>query len=262
MIGDIRYRLSRWRANPRKWDISYIASRVLGLAGAAFNSEKATDLNANLLVPPIESEYIEILFDPKFRDSVLQVKDFTCLDFARLANIWMLVKMAGPGVFLEVGSYRGGTALHICNAMEQAGSPFYCFDPFETGGFEKMNEWENTFKPTDFMDTLYESVVKLLSSQPFAKAVRGFFPKAAEDLNLRDIAFCHLDVDMYDATMRSLEFLTPRLAKRGLIVIDDFGHRETPGVSKAVSEFVAAHPAFLAIPMFPCQAVLLSKSLW
>jgi hypothetical protein len=45
-----------------------------------------------------------------------------------------------------------------------------------------------------------------------------------------------------------------------LIVIDDFDHLETPGVNKTVAEFLAGHPSFLLIPMFPVQAVLLPKS--
>jgi hypothetical protein len=52
------------------------------------------------------------------------------------------------------------------------------------------------------------------------------------------------------------------LAPKGLIVLDDVGHLETPGVEKAMMEFVAAQPSFLAIPMFPCQAVLLPKTFW
>ncbi|MGB7547412.1 MAG: class I SAM-dependent methyltransferase [Terracidiphilus sp.] len=215
-----------------------------------------------MLTPAIEAEYVDILFDPKFRSSVAQVKDFTCLDIARLANLWTLVRMAGPGVFLEIGSYKGGTALHICNAMEDPDALFYCFDPFETGGFERIGDCDQAFKPTDFMDTQYAAVVKLLSSKPRAKAVQGFFPAAAEDFDLRNIAFCHLDVDTYEATRNSLEYLAPRMAPRGLIVLDDVDHRETPGVRKAMTEFVAARPSFLAIPMFPVQAVLVSKTYW
>jgi hypothetical protein len=215
-----------------------------------------------LLSPAIDIEYVAILFDPEFQSSVTQVKDYTCLDFARLANIWNLARLAGRGIFLEVGSYKGGTALHICNAIKHRHDDFYCFDPFEKGGFENLGDQDRCFKPSDFTDTRYEKVVKLLSGKPNARVIQGFFPAAAEGLDLRDIAFCHLDVDIYEATKKSLEFLAPRLATRSLIVVDDVDHRETPGVNKAVAEFLASHPSFLFIPMFPTQAVLLAKSLW
>jgi len=59
-----------------------------------------------------------------------------------------------------------------------------------------------------------------------------------------------------------LEYLAPRLAARSLILVDDVDHLETPGVNKAVAEFLASHPSFLLLPMFPTQAILLPKLLW
>jgi hypothetical protein len=255
----VKQHLLNWKANPRRWEINYVGSRLRDLVAAQFAKTQAST-GEELLVPPIEAEYVDILFDPEFRRSVDQVKDYTCLDVARLANLWTSVRMSGPGIFIEAGSYKGGTALHICNAMQPTDQPFYCFDPFEKGGFEQLGECDAAFSATDFTDTRYEAVVSLLSAKPNAKAIQGFFPAAAEGLSLRDIAFCHLDVDTYNATKASLEYLAPRLAARALVVLDDFDHRETPGVRKALMEFLANYPGFFAIPMFPCQAALVPKS--
>ena len=263
MMPALRVHFANWKANPRRWQIAYILSRLKGFSLAAAHSRDPHRVKQNrekLMTPAIEAEDVNILFDPEFQDSVAQVKDFSCLDIARLANLWNLARLAGPGIFLEVGTYKGGTALHICNAIEHRDAEFYCFDPFEKGGFEKIGDQDKFFKPTDFTDTRYENVVKLLSSRSRAKVIQGFFPAAAETMDLRDIAFCHLDVDTFEATKESLEYLAPRLAARSLIVVDDMGHRETPGVDQAVMEFLAAHPSFLLIPMFPVQAVLLPKS--
>ena len=253
---------SNWKVNPRKWEITYVASRLTALLRALFRRENHVRSDDKLMTPAVESEYVDLLFNPEFRRSVEQVKDYSCLDVVRLANLWTTAHLVGPGIFVEVGSYKGGTALHICNAMENRDSAFYCFDPFEDGGFEKMSECDAAFKPNDFRDTQYQAVVRLLSSKPNAKAVQGFFPAAAEGLNLRDIAFAHLDVDIYDSTKNSLEFLAPRLTPRGLLLVDDVGHRETPGVKIALDEFIASHPLFVAIPMFPCQALVIPKSFW
>jgi O-methyltransferase len=262
MMDGIRDHLVNWSTNPRKWKLSYIASRLKSLADARKHERRVLNGRKELLTPPIETEYVNLLHDTEFRRSLEQVKDFTCLDVARLANLWMLVRMAGPGTFVEVGSYRGGTALHICNAMGSRTNPFYCFDPFEKGGFENLGKLDSAFSPSDFTKTDYEKVVRLLSSKPNATAIQGFFPAAAEHLDLREIAFCHLDVDIYESTKKCLEYLAPRMAARSLIVLDDVDHGETPGVKKAMNEFIAEHARFLAIPMFPCQAVLLPKSFW
>jgi len=206
--------------------------------------------------------WVEILQDKEFSASAEQVKDYTLLDVGRLANLWNMVQLVGPGIFMEVGSFRGGTALHICNAMVNRDAPFYCFDPFEKGAFENITDVDKPFLPEPFTKTRFKSVVELLSCRPNAKVVQGYFPAAATDLNLQDIAFCHLDVDIYDATKKCLEYLAPRLAPRALIVVDDYGCDDTPGVKKAVDEFLAERASFLLIPMFPIQALLLPKSLW
>jgi O-methyltransferase len=229
-------------------------------ATVSSHSERNSSSDQSLLSPPIEPDEAEILFDPAFRASVNQVKDFTCLDIARLANIWMFVRQCGPGVYLEVGSYRGGTARHICNAMPQKDSTFYCVDPFETGGYEHVHDWEQ--KPAEFTDTRQHAVAALLSDKPFAHVVCGFFPPAIEPLDLQGVVFCHLDVNMYDATKKSLQYLAPRMERQSCIVVDDYGHRNTPGVALAVKDFLTACPDFLAFPIFPCQALLIPRHLW
>ena len=261
-MSTLREHFAHWRASPRKWEISYILAGLQEISVVRWRRSREAKKRAKLLEPAIEAEHVKILFDPEFRRSVNEVKDCTCADIVRLANLWNLARLAGPGIFLEVGSFRGGTALHICNAIEHRGAPFYCFDPFEKGGFEKLGDQDTCFKPGDFTDTEYDAVVKLLSGKPNARVIQGYFPAAAENLNLSNIAFCHLDVNVYDATKNCLEYLAPRLASRGLIVLDDVGHRETSGVNKALTEFLASHTSFVPIPMFPVQVVLLPKSLW
>jgi O-methyltransferase len=215
----------------------------------------------SLLVPPIDTSRVEILVDANFRRSVEEVRKYTMLDVARLANLWYLAKLAGQGVFLEVGTYRGGGALHICNAIKDRGDPFYCFDPFEKGGFQTLGQEDAVFGKNDFMDTSYQAVSNLLAGMPNARVIQGFFPGAAKQIGIRNIAFCHLDVDVYEATRASLEYLAERLAPRSLIVLDDI-NRDIRGVDNAVSDFLKTHRSFLFLPMFPSQGLLLSKSLW
>jgi O-methyltransferase len=263
MRAELRRRYTNWKAHPRRWELAYILSRIPAVIrhGVAYEPPA---MSYAPLDPPVDVEYVEQLHDEAFSKSVAEVKEFSCMDVVRLANLWNMVRLAGEGTFLEVGSYRGGTALHLCNAIDRwhPGARFFSFDPFETGGFESMTEYDTAFKANDFTGTEYGAVCRLLAPKPNATVVRGFFPHAAADHDLGQIAFCHLDVDMYEATLNSLEFVVDRLAARGVIVVDDFWHKETPGVEKATLEFVAKHPEFVCVPMFPCQAVLLPKTLW
>ena len=263
MKAALRQHLANWKAHPKRWSLSFVLSRIPAVARNLLVPHKPTPPPLPL-DPPVEVEYVSMLLDPDFSRSIAQVRESSCLDLVRLANLWNMIRLAGSGTFIEVGTFRGGTALHLCNAIDiwHESAPFFCFDPFETGGFQDMKECDKAFKSTDFMDTEFASVQRLLAHKPNATVVRGYFPEAASGFDLGEVAFCHLDVDIYDSTLRSLEFVAKRLAPNGVIVVDDFGHEEAPGVEIATREFVSKNPVFLCVPIFPCQALLLPKSHW
>ena len=261
MFKSLHEHLANWSANPRRARPDYIAARLWHLAGVRLRSALRLQNPPEPLDPPVETGYVEIFQNSTFRRSVAQVRDRSCLDMVRLANLWHGVRAAEPGCFLEIGTYRGGTALHICNAIDafRPGSPFYCFDPFERGGYESVGPDEGEFTPNDFMNTSYSEVAKLLAAKPDATVVQGYFPAAAEAYNLHDISFCHLDINVYSATLASLQFLAPRLTPGGIVMLDDIGRCETPGVRRAVMEFLAQYPSFFLIELFPCQGLLVSR---
>jgi O-methyltransferase len=209
--------------------------------------------------PPINGQDLVVLGDPDFQNSVRMVREHTLLDVARLANLWNLARQTGPGTILEAGTFRGGGALHLANAC--CDRPLFVFDTFE--GFRRLTPGlDDVFDPTWFRDTTEEHVRHLFQSAGRdATIVKGFFPESAAGLELGPVAFCHLDVDLYEATRDSLSFLANRLAPRSLIVLDDY-QRTAHGVDRALAEFLEAHPSFTSFPMFPGQAMLFSRPLW
>jgi O-methyltransferase len=258
MSGLLSLTFEKWKAHPRRYDVPFLIQTSYRQYLDRRLMEK---LRRRVLVPPIDPVNVEILADEDFRASVAAVRGRTLLDVGRLANLWNLARQAGPGVYLEVGSYRGGGALHICNAVRERNPRFYSFDPFEDGGFENIRPEDQLFSKDQFTETSYREVVRLLSSHPNATVKKGFFPAAAEGLDLQPIAFCHLDVDVYEATCECLNFIAPRLGPRSFIVLDDI-NRNVKGVERAVQEFLAANPSFLMIPLFPSQGLLLSTKCW
>ena len=211
------------------------------------------------LHPAISGQDLQILKDKDFQNSIAAVEKHTLLDVARLANLWNLARLTGPGKMMEIGTFRGGGALHISNACPDR--EMFVFDSFE--GFRDLKAGlDDIFGADWFKDASPEVVEKLfLPHNRKVKVVKGFFPDSAAGLDLRPVAFCHLDVDVYEATRDSLNYLCDKLAPRSLIVLDDF-QRGAHGLDKALREFVASHPGFLSYPMFPGQAVLLSCDLW
>ena len=214
------------------------------------------------IVKPIDTNKVEILRNDEFHASLIACGNDTNLDDARLANIWAYAKLSGPGSMLEVGSWHGGGALHIANACPDR--PIFVFDPFsDNQSFESLDEeLDTSFAINQFTDTSEGYVKNLFAShERKATIVKGFFPGSALNVDLGEIAFCHLDVDVYGATKKSLYFLSGRLAKRSFILLDDY-QREAKGVDAAVDEFLRDHPQFRCFPLHPSQDSCFSLDLW
>ena len=52
----------------------------------------------------------------------------------------------------------------------------------------------------------------------------------------RSIRLCHIDVDVYESAKDAVEWIWPRMVKGGILVYDDFGFIDTPGITKFVEQ--------------------------
>jgi O-methyltransferase len=80
---------------------------------------------------------------------------------------------------------------------------------------------------------------KRVAEFPFCELVSGWIPqvlKRAEGLPFR---FVHVDVDLYESTLGSLEFFYPLLVPGGVLLLDDHGLASCPGARAAAEEFFA-----------------------
>ena len=208
------------------------------------------------ITKPIEPSNLEVLGDRSFQSSVREVADLTLLDTARLANLWSLCRMTDPkGNILEIGSYKGGGALHLSNCCPNR--KVIACDSFS--GFETLDpSLDHNFKDHMFKDTRRESVEALFKSRGRDyDLLDGFFPASSKGHTLAPVSFVHLDVDIYKATIESLHFLEEEriLMDRSLIVLDDY-QRRADGVTEAVQEFTSAVEDWISFPMFPGQCLL------
>ncbi len=72
------------------------------------------------------------------------------------------------------------------------------------------------------------------------------------------IAFAFLDGDLYGSIKTSLKLVAPRLQERGIMIVHDYNNPELPGSSRAVDEFLRAHPNY-HLNVYHTLAVLQSK---
>lgn len=160
----------------------------------------------------------------------------TVLSQDRVESIKVLAEttrnISGP--IVDVGTYEGGVAELLARRFPD--KKVYAFDTFCGAPKSKTDNIIDMHKSGDFMPGDPARVMKELRQISNVAVVQGIFPECAET-ELNDISFVHLDVDLFQSTKESLEWLWPRMAPGGIIVIDDWEWEPCKGVQRAACEF-------------------------
>ena len=145
------------------------------------------------------------------------------------------------GDFAELGVYKGFTAKLIHYYAPDR--KLHLFDTFE--GFTErsvIQEQKNTgayFSASDFSDTGLDKVKDYISPQnQNVFFYKGYFPESVpENFNALKFAFVHLDADLYEPTLKGLEYFYPRMSEGGILLIHDYN--SWVGARAAVDAFFA-----------------------
>lgn len=131
-----------------------------------------------------------------------------------------------PGDMAEVGVLRGGSAKIIADACPR--KTLHLYDTFT--GFP----WSESdiLDECPFEETDVDEVREYLAGCRVEFHV-GIFPATAFDTLY---SFVFLDADLYRTTADALAFFLPRLSPGGMIVFDDVGWPNCPGVERAIAE--------------------------
>ncbi len=133
---------------------------------------------------------------------------------------------APPGAFVEFGVYRGGSALKLAAVARAQNRPLYLYDTFT--GIPFKDEIDS-HAVGDFRDT---DVAGVRAAIPDAVVVQGLFPESLIDM--RPIAFVHVDADQYRSVKAACEVFPPLMVDGGLMLFDDYGCLK--GATAAVHE--------------------------
>ena len=74
---------------------------------------------------------------------------------------------------------------------------------------------------------------------------KGLFEETWPSYDRAPIAFAHVDCDWYDPVRFCLNAILPRLAPRGIVILDDY--HDYGGCRTATDEFLAEHPGVFSI---------------
>jgi O-methyltransferase len=172
---------------------------------------------------------------------------------SRFMSLLELLSRALPlrGETVECGCYRGMSSHLICSRLRRhdptfTGKTYHVFDSFQglsapTLEDEIPDDYPNAgslqlmTEEGHFAASLAE-VKRHLSEFPEIAFHAGWIPFCFDDVTDMRYRFVHLDVDLYDPTLESLEYFLPRMVSGGLIVSDDYSW---PGAQRAIDEFCA-----------------------
>lgn len=163
------------------------------------------------------------------------------LSIPRLKGIIRALDMVSvvPGDTAEVGVAHGGTSLLI--ALLNGGRKHWACDTFE--GLVDVGEHDPQFTNHQFHNPR-EKVAAVMRDCANAELVGGYFPESAlEGMREATYALAHIDVDTYASTKNCFGFFATRMARGGILVIDDAqGERGTVGAVKAFDEIQQQTP--------------------
>ena len=153
------------------------------------------------------------------------------------------------GDVVEFGCYRGDTSVLMKRLLEKQNSEkiLWLYDSFEglpAKTKEDASVAGDQFKAGELLVTKREVIEKFKRfGLRLPKIKKGFF----EDLNPDEdvpqkICFAFLDGDLYTSIKTSLRLVENRMEKGGIIIVHDYNNPELPGSSRAVDEWLKAHP--------------------
>jgi O-methyltransferase len=212
----------------------------------------------------LEKQYADIT-EKEFWTIFNACSPYTMTSVERMYSLYTSVayvldnKIAGD--FVECGVWRGGSSMLIGFMLRNRGisdRKLYLYDTFE--GMSEPTEEDIDLGGKDAADLMDQSVNDKETSvwcladlndvqtnmrlTQYKEGQIVYVIGKVEDtipqtMPALSIALLRLDTDWYESTKHELDHLFPKLAPKGVLIIDDYGHWQ--GCRKAVDEYFAAH---------------------
>lgn len=157
-----------------------------------------------------------------------------------------------PGSIVECGVFKGSSFIRFASFRELLSNPhskkiigFDNFGSFPETKFEQDKKPREKFIQDSSGEGIsQEQLMEVLKRKGIEKnveLVKGdvniTIPQYVKDHPHLRISLLNIDVDVYEPTKTSLEFLYPLVVKGGVIILDDYCGL-FPGANKAVEEYL------------------------
>jgi O-methyltransferase len=201
--------------------------------------------SANGFPPDFEARDIEIIraVEPYTMTSTERI-------YALINAVRHIASNRVPGGLVECGVWKGGSVMAMALTLLQIGQrdrSLYLFDTFSgmTPPTDRDVDYQGQEARVILDDVRFEAsreeVEDAVSSTGYDREkihfVKGPVEETIPTHAPEAIALLRLDTDWYESTQHELLHLFPRLARGGVIIVDDYGHWR--GARQAVDEYLA-----------------------
>ena len=161
-----------------------------------------------------------------------------------------------PGAFVECGVWRGGSIMAVALTLLRLGvtdRDLYLFDTFtgmtapteedvRLSGERAADLLAEESPDADIwaiapLDQVKEAVLGVGYPEERVHFVQGAVEETLPESAPAEIALLRLDTDWYASTKHELVHLYPRLARGGVLILDDYGYWQ--GARRAADEYIA-----------------------
>lgn len=176
-------------------------------------------------------------YNDHFNDIRIEIIGHSLVGKVQLYMIYQYAKhvVGLSGDVVEVGVYKGGTARLLAKVFESTDKTIHLFDTFS--GMPQSDPSKDIHKEGDFSDASLESVKNYLHDCQNVRFYPGLFPITSKPVTENTFCLVHIDVDIYKSAMDCCKFFYPRIDKGGIMIFDDYGVLDCPGIKMAVDEF-------------------------
>jgi O-methyltransferase len=171
---------------------------------------------------------------------------------ALIGAVKHIVRNRIPGDMVECGVWKGGSVMAMALTLQQLGDhdrSLFLFDTFSgmTPPTDRDVDYQGQQAEKILDDVRCEASLQEVEAAVLSTGyprdqvhfVKGPVEETIPAHAPASIALLRLDTDWYESTQHELKHLFPRLARGGVVIIDDYGHWR--GARQAVDEYVVEH---------------------
>ena len=152
-----------------------------------------------------------------------------------------------PGDIIEFGVFKGFSA-YLMMISKDSHQRYFGVDTFQGLSLPALLDGSH-WNSGDLAASVEIVEKKLHKFQDRVFLLKGEIPKVFESPIFDRVvfSFAHIDVDLYEPTKDSLEFVWPKLSSGGVIVCDDYGFSTCPGATLAVDQFLQNNSSAICV---------------